>query len=590
MNSAYHRQKKLAAVLLSILIAFAFTLSGCGEKSEESISADVSQGVAGVEYYHYDTSDFNDMCDELEELAAGDDADAVIDLYDKLYSECEKLETLYSVIYVMYSTDVTNDEYSKEQLYTFDAMQTCGDRLCEICRRITEGPCASAFAAHVGEEAFDSFAAYNVMTDEEKDLMNEEKKLVDDYYNILDDAEKATYSYGGKDWTMDQIAGEEGMELSATDYDGYMEIYDGLLKITNDKAGPIFLKLVQIRTRLAKIEGYDNYALYADREEYCRDYSEEEVNQLHKDVKKIGKKYFDSYYTSAFNDLTPLPKMSEADLMKNLQMCSDGISDLASASAQQMTSDKLISIGDESCRQDGAFTTYVQKTGKPFISMTLDGERDFIVLSHEFGHFVEYGNETRGNILTDMDNLDLAEVASNGFEGLATRFYKDIFKGKAEKAENAAIGELLENVIDGCAEDEFQREVYENPDMSLDEMNQRFSEIYAEYNPWMEGDPGYSWVFVSHNFESPMYYISYTVSALAALQIWNQSSTDFDKAAATWEKFIKEGTYNKTYLDVVDKCGLIKFTEKGAVNKICSPALEVIDSSVNMDFDYDFEN
>ena len=85
-----------------------------------------------------------------------------------------------------------------------------------------------------------------------------------------------------------------------------------------------------------------------------------------------------------------------------------------------------------------------------------------------------------------------------------------------------------------------------------------------------------------------MYYISYSVSALAALQIWNQSQKDFDGAVKTWEKFIKKGTYNNTYLDIVGKCGLIKFTEKGAVNKICKPALKA--TSSELDFDYDFEN
>ena len=68
--------KTITAVLLSLVIAFAFTLTGCGE--EKNLSADVSENVAGISYYHYDPSDFKSMCDELEELATGNDADAVI--------------------------------------------------------------------------------------------------------------------------------------------------------------------------------------------------------------------------------------------------------------------------------------------------------------------------------------------------------------------------------------------------------------------------------------------------------------------------------------------------------------------------------
>ena len=583
-ENALH-MKKITAILLSIMIAFAFTLTGCGE--EAPVGADVSKNVAGVEYYHYDPADFNTLCDKLEELAAGDDAEAVIETYDKLYGECEELETLYSVIYVMYSTDVTNDYYSKEQLYANDKLDKCCDRLCGICRKITEGPCAEQFKEHVGQDAFDVFATYEPMSKREKKLLKEEKKLVDEYYNVIEDADKATYKYKGEDWDFNRISGEEGAELSMTDYEGYIEIFDGLQKIANDAAGPIFLKLVQIRTEIANLNGYDSYAAYADELEYCRDYSEDDVKQLHKDVKKIAASYYDIYYSS-YDEQDFVSAMSTKKLLQNLQKYTAEVDELASASCQQMIDEKLFTIGDEASRQDGAFTTYIRKAGKPFISMTLDGQRDFIVLSHEFGHFAEYNNETPTNILTDSDNIDLAEIASNGLQGLMTNFYDDIYKVQADAAKRDAVSELLTNVIDGCIEDEFQRAVYENPDMTLDEINALYAKTYAQYNTWAEGDPGYSWVYIGHNFEAPMYYISYTVSALAALQIWNQSTKNFSKGVKTWEKFIDYGTYNQTYLDIVGKCGLLKFTDKGAVKKICRPALKAI--STEMDLNYDFEN
>ena len=53
---------KITAILLSIMIAFAFTLTGCGE--EEPIGAKKTKNVAGIEYYHYDPADFNSMCDD----------------------------------------------------------------------------------------------------------------------------------------------------------------------------------------------------------------------------------------------------------------------------------------------------------------------------------------------------------------------------------------------------------------------------------------------------------------------------------------------------------------------------------------------
>ena len=581
--------RRIILISAALLLAFAcaFTITGCGDK--EPADADVSKSVAGVEYYHYDTAEFYKGCDALEKLAADGNADKAIKKYDELYADIEELDTLYAVIYVMYSTDVTNDYYSKEQLYSAEEYEKCGDRLCEVCKGITEGPCAQAFRKHVGDAAFDEFADYDVLTKRQKEIIKEENELVDEYYDIIDKSEKTTYSYNDEDWTFEMITGAEGAELSVSDYEGYVDVYNGLLEKINTKAGPIYMKLVDIRTEFAKEAGYDNYAAYADSEEYNRDYTEAEAEQLHKDVKKIAKTYYDNYYSSGEMN-SSIPDMTEKKLLDNLLKYSKLVDDMAGDSAQQMVSGKLITMGDEPGRQEGAFTTFIRKADCPFISMSLSGEQDFITLSHEFGHFVEYNNERQKNLLTDNDNIDLAEIASNGLQGLMTCFYDDIFKGQADAAKKITVGTLLENVIDGCVEDEFQRAVYQNPDMDLEELNQLYAKTYAQYNTWAADDPGYAWVFISHNFESPMYYISYSVSALAALQIWNQSNKSFGKAVKTWEKFIAYGTYNQTYLDIVGKCGLVKFTEKGAVKKICKPALDATSNELDFDFGYDFEN
>ena len=177
------------------------------------------------------------------------------------------------------------------------------------------------------------------------------------------------------------------------------------------------------------------------------------------------------------------------------------------------------------------------------------------------------------NHLTDTDCIDLAEIASNGFEGLMTNYYDEIFPDQADSARHEIIDELMENILYGCIQDEFQREVYRDPDMTLKEMNRLYARIYKDYGI----DPGpedYSWVFVTHMFEVPMYNISYAVSGLAAMQIWSRSETDFDGAVSIWEKFLDEGIYNRSYLEVVERCGLEKFTEPGAVEAICKPALD----------------
>ncbi|MGN0701619.1 MAG: hypothetical protein ACI4KL_00335 [Lentihominibacter sp.] len=563
--------RKTIALLLALVMLLSF--AGCGANGAEGT-------VAGVEYYHYETDDFNRKCDKLEKLAETDRSDSVLKLYDSLYEECVEISSLYSVIYVKYSTDVTNEYYSDEQLYTYDILQESTDRLCGVCRSITRGPCAPEFRRHVGADAFREFEDYEVLTGKQKKLLSRIQKLVDRYNKTMESVSRHPYKYNSREWTVDSFFSEEGNRLAETDYAGYIEIYDNLMEHANGEAGKIFLKLVKLRTELAGTFGYDNYADFADEHEYNRDYAARDLESLYEDVREVSSAYYDNLYSSGGYSEPEVPDMSERKMLSLLQKYSSRLSPLAGDACSEMIEDKLYSIGDEDCRQDGAFTTYIPKTESPFISMTLDGERDFVVLSHEFGHFTEYSVSGGENILTDEDNIDLAEVASNGFEALMTHYYDEIF-GKENTAEKYVSDELLLNVIDGCIYDEFQRLVYADPDMTLSEVNEAYAETYARYNTWLGEDDGYSWVFVSHNFESPMYYISYAVSGLAALQIWNMSHTDFSKAVDVWEVFIREGSCNRQYFQVVDKAGLERFTKPGAVKKICRRALNSTSPSLD---------
>lgn len=564
--------RKILALLITLVMLLSF--AGCGSDGADGT-------VAGVDYYHYETDDFNNKCDRLEKLAATDRADSLLKLYDSLYRECIEISSLYSVIYVKYSTDVTNEYYSDEQLYTYDILQESMDRLCGVCQSITQGPCADEFRRHVGDEAFSEFEDYTILTGKQKKLLSRIQKLVDRYNKTMDNLSRHPYEYGGREWTVDSLFSEEGNRLAETDYSGYIEIYDNLMEYANGETGKIFLRLVKLRTELAGTFGYDNYADFADEQEYNRDYTSQDLQPLYEDVREVSSTYYDNLYSSLGYGEPEVPKMSERRMLSVLQEYSGDISPIAGDAFDKMIEGNLYSIGDEDCRQDGAFTTYIPKTESPFISMTLDGQRDFAVLTHEFGHFAEYSVSGGENILTDEDNIDLAEVASNGFEGLMTHYYGEIF-GEKNTAKKYVSDELLVNVIDGCIYDEFQRLVYENPDMTLKEVNKAYADTYARYNTWLGEDEGYSWVFVSHNFESPMYYISYAVSGLAALQIWNMSQTDFRKAVDVWEVFIREGSCNKQYFQVVDKAGLERFTKSGAVNKICRPALNSTSPSLDV--------
>ena len=529
--------------------------------------------VAGVKYYHFDTAAFDDKCAELTEASKANDADEVVRLYDELYSDCEELETLYAAAYLLYSMDMENEYYGDEQSWSYNALEKCEDKLCTICHDISLSSNAEAFKKHVGDEAFKKFKEYKPYTDRELEIIETEQNLVDDYYDLYTDPDVA-FEYDGESWNIDRLDGPDGDDLYDSNPEDYYLVAEQVEKKFNAKAGPIFQEMLGLRNEFAQLRGYEDYVAYGDEVAYTRDYTDEQVRQLHADVKEVSKEYvplYISYYRSAYESL---PYMSNEQLLDTLSKYSAETSDIADQAATTLKEKNLYSIESGANRQPGGYTIYLKKAGLPYIFITnSEGECALPTLTHEFGHFTEDTVDEGNNSLTDSDCIDLAEIASNGFEGLMTNYYDEIFPDQAETGRKEIIDELVENVIYGCIQDEFQREVYRDPDMSLQEMNQLSARIYRDYGIEV-GPVDYSWVFVTHMFEVPMYNISYAVSGLAAIQIWSKSETDFDGAIKIWEKILDEGVYNKTYLDVVGRCGLKKFTEPGAVEEICRSALD----------------
>ncbi|HPR40417.1 MAG TPA: hypothetical protein PKV62_05325, partial [Oscillospiraceae bacterium] len=98
---------------------------------------------------------------------------------------------------------------------------------------------------------------------------------------------------------------------------------------------------------------------------------------------------------------------------------------------------------------------------------------------------------------------------------------------------------VLHAILSGCMEDEFQQRLYENPDMTLDEINALYYQLAQEYG--LAAIYHYSpeeWVFITHTFESPFYYISYAASMVPSAEIFFLSQEDEDGAVEIYEEIL----------------------------------------------------
>lgn len=556
--------------IVSLLLCVIFLLSPIGASAADVHWAD-------IEYIHYDPAGFYGDVDRLAALASGSDSQAVIELYDRLYEQFARIDTLSAIAYIQTSRDLTDEYWAGESQYADNLRYDTADALSTACHAVTQGPCAEDFAAHVGANAFDAFVEYVPMTDREAELLARETELVDEYNARMNEIDQVTFDYWGQSWDLEMLNGLEGQSLVYQDYNAYLDVYYGVQNAVNQLVGPLYTELVQLRAELAQIEGYDNYAALAYEDVFGRDYSTQDAQMFCDAVKPVARQYYEQLYNSSllYDTDAVSPVLSPEDILALVGDYAVRLDPTLAEPFRYMTEHGLYDLAFGGDRFPGSYTVTLGQYDSAFIFANLGSSYDGLsTLCHEFGHFVNEYRCPVGNLLTDVPSYDLLEIHSTGLDALFTCFYGEIFDAGTDVARFNVLAALIDALVEGCIYDEFQRRVYDAPDMALDEMNHLYASVSAEYGQPQLRDVDYAWVYVSHTFEMPLYYLSYAASALAAIQIWDLAQTDLAAAVDAWEAVMSHDANTEGYMAVLPACGLRLFTEQGAVDDVCRPLLE----------------
>jgi oligoendopeptidase F len=131
----------------------------------------------------------------------------------------------------------------------------------------------------------------------------------------------------------------------------------------------------------------------------------------------------------------------------------------------------------------------------------------------------------------------------------------------------------------GAAVDEFQHEIYSNIDLSPKERKLIWKQLEKKYLPHRNNDQnqylenGGFWQKQNHIFNSPFYYIDYTLAQFCALTYWDWSRTD-QKAA--WNSYVSlcnlGGKF--AFTELIQKSGLKSPFEKDSFKGILNPIID----------------
>lgn len=323
------------------------------------------------------------------------------------------------------------------------------------------------------------------------------------------------------------------------------------------RSAKIYDDIVMLGTQIATRLGYSGYAEYAYELVYARDYSPEEAKKLHGYVKNYIVPLAKNLKSVAANDSF---SKEYTNLMKKDLLSTQSVAHLSSyydllytdGSDFVNTWQQNTVVGGENS-YPGAYTISLNYYGQS-ICYYGDGYEDPFTVIHEQGHF-SAALEMPGN----FESIDLCEVHSQGNEWLYFAYLEEQDQA-LEKAKNVMLFDDCLTIIIATACDMFEQRVYDPNNAFLGSKDQLFKECLVELGAYeilenyMSVAPETYWHYAL--VANSMYYLSYAVSMIPAIEIYMTAKTvDLDTAAENYLS-LSEGKMTIGFCKALEKADL----------------------------------
>lgn len=535
-------QRVLALVLC---LGLCIGLAGCSQgnisfkdaesKSTVTVTPPSQREVVDFSSLSYTAFDEDAFLARVKEdtalLAEPGNEEKILSEYSELTDQLRTCLTSYTLGDIKYYLDYADTALQENDARAYTVANDCNDAFSTFLSELLKSDYRAAYVKLVGEDNASMYEDYQAMTDEQKDMLDQEKALEDQYT---------------------QLAGEE--------YDSY--------EATAAVMAPLYVQLVELRNKIAASYGYDNYVDYAYTETYSRSYTPEDARTLEETVKKgLSRLYVSSLVNMTDDDYDAPYRYSDASpenlvaLMKQYMPQMDAS---IGEAFDYMLACNAYDITYSDKKYNASFTTMLQDYDLPFLFSQPTQDSQVLSLDtfvHEFGHYYSYLNDptyaSGDGFVYSLDDIDVAEINSTALELSFLHFYPELYGDDADTLEKSILSNILSNVVFGCMLDEFQQKIYTAENLTADDVSSIFHDIFVSYmgDVFIDDYSYYYWSLVNHNFDSPMYYISYGVSALAAFQIWQATQEDFTAGMQKYLTLTAYGT-NVEFQTLLKDCGM----------------------------------
>ncbi|AXO93267.1 M3 family oligoendopeptidase [Bacillus anthracis] len=421
------------------------------------------------------------------------------------------------------------------------------------------------------------------------DLEVNEDKLVTEYFEITGGL---TALWNGEEKTITEL------QSYLQDPDRHIRkkaktlISETFLSV-EDKLQHILNELIVIRDQKAKNIQLHNYRDYMFKKHERFDYTPEDCYELAESIRKYVVPLIDKIYNKKKSELQ-VESLRPWDLkatapnqkvLKPIEKASDLIEKSShilhkldhefSALLERMHKNNCLDLESRKGKGPGGFCEYLPASQLSFIFMNLNHTHyDVTTFLHEMGHSIHNDCMKQLELQKYLEiPSESAELASMTMELFSMEYWDTFYENKEEfiKAKLDFFKGIVKYLPQMLIVDQFQHWMYENPNHTAKERNEKYLELHNTYQSNIVNIEGYEnwvatgWLPVLHIFEIPFYYIEYAIAQLGALQMYKQYKENPKQALENYKKALSLGS-SKSLTEVYEAAG-IRFDFSGEIIK-----------------------
>ena len=518
----------------------------------------------------------------------------------KLRNHIETMETLVSI---RHSIDTTDEFYDKENEYVDEISPILFGFISEFYKALVNSKFRADLEKKYGKFLFD-LAENTLKTFNEEIIpdLQEENRLSSKYSKLIASAkiqfdgeeknlsEMVPYTQS-KDRNVRIEASKKVAHFFKENKDKFDKIYDGLVKVRTTIAQKLGYKnYVELGyARLSRLE-YDSEMVASYRKQVLENIVPLHTELRQRQAKRLGLdklKFYDE--PIKFNSGNADPHGDPEWILNHGKTMYNELSKETAEFFSFMTEKNLLDLLSKKGKMSGGYCTYIPEYKSPYIFANFNGtSHDVDVLTHEAGHaFQVY--QSRGYEIPEYlwPTYEACEIHSMSMEFLTWPWMDLFFENDAEKYKFIHLSEALLFIPYGVTVDEFQHWVYENPNATPDDRRAKWLEIEKKYLPtrdYGEVDDlkeGIFWFRQGHIFNSPFYYIDYTLAQVCAFQFWIKSQENRKKA---WDEYLalcKLGG-GKPFFELMKAANLKNPFDQGTIASVIPKIREFLESIDDM--------